>query len=248
MCYNYENLIVRGNKRASREESFSNVSEADKQRFDAAADALSDFNSGEKNSIDSGDETESETVSLFPGQPSLIIPITTKLEEKYIFGFLPDWAKSPTDNRMSFNCRSETILEKPTWKKPFLRNQRCLVMASAFFEIDRIAKKRYRFSVIGQPQIFYAGIYNHWTDKSTGIEYKTFAIITTNPNSLVGEIHDRMPVILDEAAQDIWMNLETPIDDCMQLLKPYPSELMEKIEAPPPPRKKKNDNNLSLDF
>ena len=82
-----------------------------------------------------------------------------------MFGFVPDLAKSIKDGKLNYNCRSETILEKPTWKKAFTQAQRCPVPATASYETDRVTKKRYRFTVINQPEIFFAGIYNNWTDK-----------------------------------------------------------------------------------
>jgi putative SOS response-associated peptidase YedK len=53
---------------------------------------------------------------------------------------------------------------------------------------------------------------------------RTFCIITTTANELVGQIHDRMPVILPPGAHDRWLaNIEP---DPRDLLVPFPSELM----------------------
>ena len=194
------------------------------------------------------DESETETISSFPGQATVIIPITTKENDHYIFGFLPDWAKSAKDGKANYNCRSETILEKPTWKKAFTKAQRCLVPATAFYETDRATKKRYKFTVKNQPEIFYAGIFNHWTDKETGEIFKTFAIITCAANGLVSTVWERMPVILNTQAQQTWMNIESSTEECASLLQPYPSDAMELQEAPQLIRKKKADNNLSLEL
>lgn len=118
MCYNYEDMTRRGNKRAAREDLFNNESQS---TFDL----------------------NTEISNLYPGLPATVIPITTLQREQYLFGFLPDWAKSPTDFRTSFNCRSETIFEKPMWAKPFARNQRCMVISSAFYETERATKKKF---------------------------------------------------------------------------------------------------------
>ena len=102
--------------------------------------------------------------------------------------------------------------------------------------------------MIGKEEIFYAGIFNHWTDKETGLIHKTFAIITTSANDTVGAVHDRMPVILDDERQKIWMDINSSLEILISLFKPFPSELMEAHEAPPLVRKKKSGPELNLEF
>ncbi len=217
-------MVSRAEKRSAREEMFNK----------------------EENS--SAYESERETISSFPGQTTVVIPISTKESEPSIFGFLPDWANSYKDGKTNYNCRSETILEKPTWKKSFIKAQRCLVPATAFYETDRATKKRYKFTVKNEPELFFAGIFNDWTDNETGEIFKTFAIITCAANGVVSTVWERMPVILNAYAQQVWMNTESSIDECALLLQSYPSELMELQEAAPLIRKKKSDTNLNLGF
>lgn len=249
MCYNYEFLIVRGIKKSSHESGeaidINSLSEKDKKILQEKAERLK---LGDGESSGGGESNEKEIVSSFPGQETPVIPITTRQREFYVFGFLPSWAKSFKDNKANFNARSETILEKPTWKKAFKDGQRCLVPTCAFYETDRSTKKRYRFTVIGKEEIFYAGIFNHWTDKETGQIHKTFAIITTSANDTVNPVHDRMPVILDDEGQKIWMDKNSSIETLVSLFKPYPAELMESQEAPPLVRKKKSGPELNLEF
>ena len=247
MCYNYEYMNTRAEKRSAREESFSreSLTETEQQLITYHAKRLSTFN--EAGSDELSNET-AETISSFPGQQTIIIPITTKQRESYIFGFLPDWAKSLKDAKANYNCRTETILEKPTWKNAFTRAQRCLVLAAAFYETDRATKKRYRFTVKEEPEIFFAGIFNHWADKETGELHKTFAIITCAANDLVATVWERMPVILNYDQQQIWMNIESAVDECNSILRSYPADAMELTEAPPLLRKKKSDPNLNLEF
>lgn len=251
MCYNYEYMIERGIKRANRERGekmdYSELSVAEKKILGEDAKRLT------KNFPANGDDSSTgessfETISSFPGQETIVIPITTKIREAYLFGFLADWAKSAKDGKANYNCRGETILEKPTWKKPFIRGQRCLVPAAAFYETDRSTKKRYRFTVRDEPEIFYAGIFNHWTNKDTGEIFKTFAIITWEANELVRQVWERMPVILNKDAQQVWMNMESSVQECVSLLRSYPAHLMESMEAPPLQRRKKSDDNLSLEL
>jgi putative SOS response-associated peptidase YedK len=196
MCYNYEALIRRGVKRAihefGEEYVMSNLTDEEKRVLGRP----------QRERVDgSGVNDEAEKQSTFPGAQVQVIPIDTQQREYYYFGFLPDWATSFNDSRKNFNARSETILEKPTWKDAMRRGNRCLVCATGFFEDDRPNKKRYFFSVRDQSEIFFAGIYNHWLDRLTGELIKTFAIITSEPNELVSQVHNRMPVILDAHEQ-----------------------------------------------
>ena len=48
------------------------------------------------------------------------------------------------------------------------------------------------------------------------------SLITTEANALMTPIHDRMPVILDPAGCDQWLDAEEPANDLLTLLKPFP--------------------------
>ena len=61
-------------------------------------------------------------------------------------------------------------------------------------------------------------------------------------------VWERMPVILSQEAQNVWLNAESPVNDCVSLFGGYPAHLMEFTEAPPLQRNKKMDNNLNLEF
>ena len=68
-----------------------------------------------------------------------------------------------------------------------------------------------------------AGIWENWKDPSTGEWVRTFAVITTDANELVADIHDRMPVILSPADYERWLG-EVP--DPRDLIRPFPAEAM----------------------
>jgi len=73
----------------------------------------------------------------------------------------------------------------------------------------------------------FAGLYDTWRDKQ-GRELKTYTIITTQPNSLVGTIHNRMPAILEKQDEEVWLNPdETDTTHLVKLLHPYPASEME---------------------
>jgi len=248
MCYNYETLVRSTIKRAIHEhgyeEAMASLSETERRIWQNKAERLAAMLSASNES----NVTEIvDSQSTYPGAEVQVIPITSKKREIYYFGFLPSWASGFNDQRKNFNARTDSLKIKPTWKNAWKNNQRCLVCAKGFYEADKQSKARYFFSVKDKPEIFFAGIFNHWTDRQTGEILKTFAIITTEPNALVEQVHNRMPVILTAEGEKQWIDDATTPDMAFELLKPFPKELMEVKEAPKPLRKKKSgDGELKL--
>ena len=119
------------------------------------------------------------------------------------WGLVPFWSK---DGKGIINVRAETVAEKPAFKQS-LRFRRCLVPACGFFEWKRTeqGKVPYRIHLKDSPLFAFAGIYNAWTNPQ-GEDISTYAIITTQPNALMEEIHNRMPVILREEDEGTWLD------------------------------------------
>src|SRR5215211_3154578 len=84
-----------------------------------------------------------------------------------------------------------------------------------------------------------AGLWENWKDPTTGEWVRTFAVLTTNANELVADIHDRMPVILRPEDYDRWLSDEP---DPRDMLKPFPSELMTSWPVSTRVNTPKNDN------
>jgi putative SOS response-associated peptidase YedK len=137
----------------------------------------------------------------------------------------------PTDVKPIINARAETVATKPFFKQAF-RSKRCLVLADGFYEWKRIGKDKvpYRIALkTGEPFAF-AGIWSAVHD-AQGRQVTTFAIITTDANDLVAEVHNRMPVMLpldDEAA---WVSPESSPEQAQALLQPFPADLMSVYEV-----------------
>lgn len=129
------------------------------------------------------------------------------------WGFRPVWAQDVSSAYKFFNARAETIAEKPMWKKAFA-TKRCLVPATGFYEWQKSGKEKtpYYIHLKDQVTFAFAGLYDSWTDQKTGEVHKSYSIITTNPNSLIKPIHDRMPVILDKKEENSWLNQEANED------------------------------------
>ena len=130
-----------------------------------------------------------------------------RIGEVMQFGMVPVWAKDIKISYKMFNARSETLFEKPAWKRP-AKSKRCLIPANGFFEWEKREEGKYPFYITDKkttPMLF-AGVYDHWTDKSTGEVLMSYAIITTTPNKEMKTLHDRMPVILDASEEDGWLS------------------------------------------
>lgn len=166
------------------------------------------------------------------GNISVITANSPKRIEKMKWGLIPFWAKDPRIKYSTINARAEEIETKPAFRKPF-KNQRCLVPASGFFEWRRVTdsgkirKIPYWIRLKDEENFVMAGIYDVWKDVQ-GYEIKSFAIITTEANSLMREIHERMPVILEKNTEDVWVdNQISDVALLKRLLVSYQSENME---------------------
>lgn len=143
------------------------------------------------------------------------------------WGLIPSWAKDPAIGYRMINARSETIADKPAFRAA-LRRRRCLVVADGFYEWQRVEKRRQPWFIrMHDDRPFgFAGLWEAWEGPDhSAIESCT--ILTTDANDLVRPIHDRMPVIIDPADYDRW--LDPAITDpapLLPLLRPYPSDRM----------------------
>lgn len=141
------------------------------------------------------------------------------------WGLVPGWAKDPTIGYKLINARAETVAEKPSFRNSFA-HRRCLILASGFYEwLDTGSRKQpYKFTLRDQKVFAFAGLWDHWQD-GKGNELVTCSIITTSPNQVVAEYHDRMPVILEKEHRWEWLK-DQPLQELHTMLKPYPVERM----------------------
>lgn len=149
------------------------------------------------------------------------------------FGLVPPWVKSASDAKLRstklVNARSETVTTSNNFREAWLGARRCIVPAMAFFEDDfrngkavptRIAR------VDGKPMGL-AGLWESWTG-AEGDTLISFTLLTVNANShaLMSRYQQpgnekRMPVILNEGAQDAWLNAHP--DKAREFLRAYPA-------------------------
>ncbi len=139
------------------------------------------------------------------------------------WGLIPHWAKDEKIGYKMINARAETIAEKPAYRGPFAHS-RCLIPATGFYEwkaTNGTHKQPYRIMLRSQEPFAFAALWSTWHD------VQSCSIVTTRPNELVAEIHDRMPVILPPDLYDTWLDPQQGRDTLQQLLKPYPAAKME---------------------
>jgi putative SOS response-associated peptidase YedK len=148
------------------------------------------------------------------------------------WGLVPSWAKDRTIGNKLINARAETLTEKPSFRSAF-RDKRCLIPATGFYEWKHVQKEGMKTKAAIPFQIglkngdafCFAGLWDQWVS-GDGEILRSFTIITTSPNELVREIHDRMPVILRRDDEQRWIS-PGPDPSLVELLKPFPEDLME---------------------
>lgn len=141
------------------------------------------------------------------------------------WGLVPFWARDLKVGTKMINARAEGIEAKPAFRDA-IRQRRCIVPATGFFEWQGEAGRKQPFAVTlpGHALIAFAALWERWTP-AQGDPVETFTIVTTEANEQVARIHDRMPVILPRDAVDTW--LTGAPEEATKLLTPYagPMEL-----------------------
>jgi putative SOS response-associated peptidase YedK len=191
--------------------------------------------------------------NVAPSQLALVMTNEQpQLLQMFKWGLIPSWAKDAKGSFKTINAKSETLLEKPSFKN-LIKSKRCLVISDGFYEWKHIGKQKqpYRICVTDNDLFAFGGLWDSWIDKETGECLNTFTIITTPANSLIKNIHDRMPLILDINSEKLWIDSKAPMDQVLDKLKPYPSEKMQLFPVSTQVNSPANDNSdliLPLEF
>lgn len=145
------------------------------------------------------------------------------------WGLVPFWEEKKEKPHGLINVRDDTITVKP-WAKKYLTEQRCLIPASGFYEWKRgqDVKIPYYIHLKNKEMFAFAGLYTEYKNPTTGNSINTYTIITTSPNELMSNIHNRMPVIIPREMESEWLNQDmVEVEHIKDYLKPYPTEEME---------------------
>lgn len=161
------------------------------------------------------------TYNAAPGQD---LPVVSNRKKQafslYHWGILPFWAKD--SSKRLINARAETVGEKATFKKSF-QQRRCLVPADGYYEWMKgpEGKTPYRICRTDTPAFFLAGI---WDTEDNGSH--DFAIITSEASPSIAHIHDRMPVILADAAIAFWLSDTADYEGLQDVMRPFPDKYL----------------------
>jgi len=172
--------------------------------------------------------------NIAPTQPiALVRDPGTKAIELFRWGLVPSWSKDIEIGNKLINARSETIHEKTSFRNAF-KNRRCLILADGFFEWTQEpsgdAKKPLYYQVDQGAAFTFAGLYEIWRSPE-GDELPTCAIITCAANSLIRQVHNRMPVILPADVRWDWLNKDRTPFELIRMLSPFPAEHMQVREV-----------------
>ncbi|MGC8951148.1 SOS response-associated peptidase [Chloroflexus sp.] len=127
------------------------------------------------------------------------------------WGLIPSWAKDASVGVKLINARSETVLEKPSFRTAF-RRRRCLIPASGFYEWQTTAtgKQPFYFTPVADDLMAFAGLWDQW-QAPIGEVIESCTILTTTANEIVTPIHNRMPVIVPPEFTTFWLDPATDI-------------------------------------
>lgn len=143
------------------------------------------------------------------------------------WGLIPKWAKDASIGSRMINIRADTLGEKPSFRR-LLDSKRCLMVADGFYEWKEENGVKYPiyYTLKDQEPFAFAAIWDSWTNPQ-GEQIRSCAMITTDPNPLVAQVHNRMPVILPKEARQEWLNTEIHDTKFLEsLLVPFPADEM----------------------
>ena len=159
--------------------------------------------------------------------------------EAGLFGIIPHWSKDLAIGRRTYNARSETVAEKPSFRDAWRQGRRCIIPAEAIYEPNWESGKavRWRISRADGVPMGIAGLWGWWRAPD-GRELLSFTMLTVNADdhALMKRFHrpgeeKRMVVILDEADHDAW--LECSVERAWDYVKAFPAE---RLHAQPWPK------------
>ena len=182
--------------------------------------------------FDTTDEVDWEPrYNIAPSQSVGIIRQDRAKPERHFslarWGLIPYWAKNPGIGYNLISARSETVGSKPAFREAF-ESRRCLIPADGFYEWKRAekAKQPFHFGLQNDSLFAFAGLWARWKDAS-GQVVESCSILTTTPNALLADVHDRMPVILSPKHYDLWLDPGfRRVDALKEMLNPFDATLM----------------------
>jgi putative SOS response-associated peptidase YedK len=142
------------------------------------------------------------------------------------WGLVPSWSKDPKAGAPLINARADTVAVKPAFREAF-RKRRCLIVADGFYEWagEKEQKQAWYITLKSDEPFGFAALWERWRPPA-GVSDEPIlstAIVTTDANDAIAHIHHRMPVILDSADHEAWLDPDSTPARLSALLKPLPS-------------------------
>ena len=170
-----------------------------------------------------------------PTQPIVVVSIGAdgQREGKLVrWGFVPAWVKNPKEFTLLANARSESAMEKPSFKNA-IRHRRVLIPASGFFEWQRFGKgqpsQAYWVRSNSDPIVAFGGLMETWSG-ADGSEVDTACILTTAANDSFSRIHHRLPLVIHPQNFQRWLDCKTTTQqEVSELLTPVEDDYFEAI-------------------
>ena len=163
---------------------------------------------------------------------------------KACFGLIPFWSKDTRIARMTYNARSETAHEKPSYRQAWSRHQWCLVPMECFYEpnYENGRAVRWRIERRDAAPFLVAGLWDRWVAPSNGEVVHSFSMLTINADAhpLMRQFHrpgeeKRSLVVIDAARADEWLSASP--DQARALLQPIVADQFCARPEPTPPRR-----------
>lgn len=166
--------------------------------------------------------------NITPSQPVPLVRETPAGREALMarWGLVPFWADDPAIGNRLANARGETVAEKPAFRAAF-RQRRGLMPADLFYEWQPLPgqkiKQPWCIRLPDAAPFAMAAIWESWRPKDDreAPPLVTCTLITTDPNDTMRPIHDRMPVILEPADYEAWLDPATSTTTLQALIRPY---------------------------
>jgi len=168
--------------------------------------------------------------NVAPTQPLTVVVQRDegRFVEVHRWGLVPAWADGVTNSGRLINARAETVATSPVFGPSFKR-RRCIVPSDGFYEWRRKGRQRRPYLIRSRAQqpMAFAGVWAPWRDSATGNWLLSAAVVTTSANATVGQLHDRMPVILKADALPLWLDpfIQEPML-LADMLRPASDELL----------------------
>lgn len=196
-----------------------------------------------------GVQGEQGTLDLWPGYIGPFLRRSASVDEDEAdeglglemltgsFGLIPHWSKDTKICRRTYNARSETVADKPSYRNAWRRAQHCIIPAAAIYEPDWRSGKAVatRIARADGEVMGIAGLWEEWRDPNTRQVLHSYTMLTVNAdthefmrNYHRPEDEKRMVVVLPRGLYRDW--IEAPVEASADFMRRYPADRLAVVE------------------